>query len=173
MKLRYFFNKVLYKILHNNHEIMCRYFRRGAVIGKNCVICSNLDYCDKQLLDIGDDVVISTNVTFVTHDFSISRLIKDSPSLWGIIKLGNNCFIGENSTILYGCDLGENTIVAAGSVVTKSFPDGNVVIGGNPAKVICTSSFFAKKNNGKGIHGIDIERAIKNKDERLVMRKNG
>ncbi|HCZ3018802.1 TPA: type 8 capsular polysaccharide synthesis protein Cap8J, partial [Staphylococcus aureus] len=48
----------------------------------------------------------------------------------------NYSWIGMNSVILPGVELGEHTIVGAGSVVTKSFPEGNVVIGGNPAKVI-------------------------------------
>ncbi|HDJ1512593.1 TPA: type 8 capsular polysaccharide synthesis protein Cap8J, partial [Staphylococcus aureus] len=52
------------------------------------------------------------------------------------VKIGNYSWIGMNSVILPGVELGEHTIVGAGSVVTKSFPEGNVVIGGNPAKVI-------------------------------------
>ncbi len=47
---------------------------------------------------------------------------------------------------MYGIELAPNTIVAAGSVVTKSFPEGNIVIGGNPAKVITTWEKFAEKN---------------------------
>ncbi|MBO8759626.1 type 8 capsular polysaccharide synthesis protein Cap8J, partial [Staphylococcus aureus] len=52
------------------------------------------------------------------------------------VKIGNYSWIGMNSVILPGVELGEHTIVGAGSVVTKSFPEGNVVIGGNPAKII-------------------------------------
>ena len=56
--------------------------------------------------------------------------------------MANNCFIGTNVTVLPGVTLGDNTIVGASSVMTKSFLDGNVVIAGNPARVICTIDVF-------------------------------
>jgi len=52
------------------------------------------------------------------------------------IKIGKNCWIGANAVILPGVELAEHTIVAAGAVVTKSFLEGDCVIGGVPAKVI-------------------------------------
>jgi len=51
------------------------------------------------------------------------------------IRIGKKCWIGANAIILPSVELGDNVIVAAGSVVNKSFPD-NIVIGGNPARVI-------------------------------------
>ena len=53
-----------------------------------------------------------------------------------LVVIGNYSWIGMNSVILPGVKLGNHTIVAAGSIVTKSFPQGHCVIGGNPAKLI-------------------------------------
>lgn len=64
--------------------------------------------------------------------------------VFGKINIGDNCFIGANSIILPGVTLMPNTIVAAGSVVTKSFK-GNVVVGGNPAKVITDMVTYRNK----------------------------
>ncbi len=52
------------------------------------------------------------------------------------IVIEDNCWIGANAIILPSVELGAHTIVAAGSVVTKSFPDGNILIAGNPARII-------------------------------------
>ena len=52
------------------------------------------------------------------------------------IKIGDYCWIGMNSLVLAGVELGPSTIVGGGSIVTKSFPEGYVVIAGNPAKII-------------------------------------
>ena len=51
------------------------------------------------------------------------------------MKIGNNVFIGMNTTILKGTTIGDNVIIGAGSVVTKNIPAG-VIVAGNPAKVI-------------------------------------
>lgn len=52
------------------------------------------------------------------------------------IYIGNNCWIGQNATILKGVKLGDHTIVAAGAVVTKSFPEGHMILAGIPANPI-------------------------------------
>ena len=52
------------------------------------------------------------------------------------ISIGNNCWLGANSTILPGVKLAEHTIVAAGAVVTQSFLEGNIVLAGVPAQIV-------------------------------------
>ena len=62
----------------------------------------------------------------------------------GEIKIGDNCFIGARAIILPGVTLGNECVVAAGAVVTKSYPSGSV-LGGNPAKLIGNSKELVQK----------------------------
>ncbi len=83
---------------------------------------------------------------FVTHDNSISKVLPNTSDLFGKITIGNNCFIGARSVILYGVTIADNVIVAAGSVVVRSIPESNVIVAGNPARVISTWEKFAEKS---------------------------
>lgn len=81
---------------------------------------------------IGKGTQIAANVGLITANHDLYDLSKAAPGK--DIVLGKNCWIGMNSVILPGVTLGDHTIVGAGSVVTKSFPEGNCVIAGNPAR---------------------------------------
>lgn len=117
-KIKWYIANIQTKLSHSQ-EPMLKYYRKGgATIGDKCFICSNLDLCEKYMLIIGDNVTISTNVTFVTHDHSFYHVYPGHGDLLGYINIGENCFIGENSTIMYGVTLAPRIIVAAGSVVT-------------------------------------------------------
>ena len=112
------------------------------------------DANDYSLITIGDATTISTDVMFLTHDYSISKGLKMiHPDLNGRflkpIQIGSNCFIGMRTILLPGTTLGNNVIVGAGAVVKGTFPD-NVVIGGNPAKVICNTEEWAKRHYEEG-----------------------
>lgn len=85
-------------------------------------------------IKIGKDCFIACNVGIVTANHDPADLSKHLPGKEIII--GAHSWIGMNSMILPGVILGEHTIVGAGSVVTKSFPEGNCVIAGNPARLI-------------------------------------
>ncbi len=81
----------------------------------------------------GENVWIGPRVSIISmnHDLNnYEKYIEDKP-----IKIGSNCWIATGSIITAGVELGDHTVVAAGSVVTKSF-SGNVLIGGIPAKII-------------------------------------
>ncbi len=83
---------------------------------------------------IGKGTFIAPNTGIITtnHDpYNVSEHLEPKN-----VFIGEKCWIGMNSMIMPGVNLGNNTIVAAGAVVTKSFPNGNCVIGGNPAKLI-------------------------------------
>ena len=88
----------------------------------------------KAKIYIGKGTYIAPNVGIITTNHDPYNL--DSYLDGKDVIIGEKCWIGMNSMILPGVILGDHTIVGAGSVVTKSFPSGNVVIAGNPAKTI-------------------------------------
>lgn len=105
---------------------------------------------------------------FVTHDAAYTKIGEKSKSLFGKIVIGDNCFIGERSTIMYGCELANNIIVAAGSVVTKTFSTPYTIIGGNPAKIIGTWDRYCDNSINKGMY---LRDTFNLDDARLVKRK--
>lgn len=113
-------------------------------IGENTGISGSTVY-SMQRIDIGKNVLIGGNCKIIDNDFhplSVEKRvvgqkvedIKKSP-----IIIGDGCFIGVNSIILKGTVLGKNCVVGAGSVVSGHFPD-NVIIAGNPAKIVKTNT---------------------------------
>ena len=85
-------------------------------------------------ISIGRGTYIAPNVGIITSNHDINDL--NSHSKPKDVWIGKRCWIGMNSIILPGVTLGDDTIIGAGSVVTKSFKDGKVIIAGSPAKVI-------------------------------------
>lgn len=85
-------------------------------------------------IHIGKGTLIAPNCGFITANHDINNIEKHSKGK--NIIIGEKCWIGMNSVILPGVVLGNNTIVGAGSIVAKSFPEGNCIIAGNPAKII-------------------------------------
>lgn len=85
-------------------------------------------------ISIGRGTHIAPNVGLITENHDLKNLdVHQKPK---DIYIGEGCWIGMNSMILPGTVLGDNTVVGAGSVVTKSFEEGNCVIAGNPARKI-------------------------------------
>ncbi len=83
---------------------------------------------------LGKGCWIAKNVGIITSNHDLYDLNEHQPGK--DVVLGERCWVGMNSVILPGVTLGDHTIVGAGSVVTKSFPDGNCVIAGNPARIL-------------------------------------
>lgn len=121
-----------------------QFVKQGGKCGKNFKFYCNFPV-EPYFVEIGDDVTIAFGVDLLTHDNSVIKCDIDATDYFGRIVIGDSCFIGAKSTILPGVTLGNRTIVGTGSVVTKSFPEGNVVIAGNPARVICSVDEFAER----------------------------
>ncbi len=140
--------------------------KRGLLVGENCSINRSciIDPTHCWLISIGHNVTITANVNILAHDASTKRHLNYSKI--GKVIIEDNVFIGVNSIILPGVKIGKNSIIAAGSVVTKDVPD-NVVVAGNPIKIICTVEEYLKKHH-ENIENFE-EKVF---DESYTMRKN-
>ncbi len=114
---------------------------------------------DPQLIKFHNNVVVTSNVTFVTHDIfhlGLNHLEQGEFCYQaGCIEIMDNVFIGCNSTILPNVKIGPNVVIAAGSVVTKDVPEG-VVVAGVPAKVMGTfEEYVEKRRVNNRIYSVD------------------
>jgi acetyltransferase-like isoleucine patch superfamily enzyme len=91
-------------------------------------------------LTLGDDVLISPHCTILTGTYLFDRLdvpLQDQGTISKGVRIGHRVWIGSNSVVLAGAEIGDNVIVSAGSVVSGTVPPNSIVLG-NPAKVIFT-----------------------------------
>ena len=109
-------------------------FGKNIHIGENVFINACCHFQDHGGVTLGDGCQIGHNVVFATLNHGIEpenrRFTYPAP-----IVLGRNVWVGSNSTILQGVTIGDNSVVAAGAVVTKDVP-ADTIVGGVPARVI-------------------------------------
>ena len=116
--------------------------QQGMIIGTNCSFVSYPIVTEPFLVHIGNNVRFSYGVQLIGHDggrWVLDNLYPEKKPFYkfGKIIIGNNVFIGANAIIMPGVSIGDNCVIAAGSVVTHSVPVGTVV-GGVPAKILMT-----------------------------------
>ena len=106
-------------------------------IGRNVFVNQNCTFYDLGGLDIADDVMIGPNVSILTASHPLDPSSRRGVTIGRPIVIEKNVWIAAGATIIGGVTVGENSVVAAGSVVTKNVPP-NTFVGGNPARVIRT-----------------------------------
>lgn len=129
--------------------------RNGMKMGKGCSILSWKIIAEAYLIELGDYVQITDGVHLFTHGggWVIRHYeggITDYDS-FGKVVIGNNVYIGNNACIMPGVTIGNNVVIGAASVVTKNVPD-NVVVAGNPARIINTIDNYCKKMERWNLH---------------------
>ena len=108
---------------------------------------------EPYLVTLGDNVFISLDALFLCHDGGTLPFRDETPDLdiAARITVGNNVFIGMRACILPGVTIGNNCIIGACAVVTKNVPD-NSIVGGNPARIIKTTSEYLEKAKKNSLH---------------------
>lgn len=140
-------NKLIRKLYQHFAPITQQAEKAGVLLGQNNEIQSHFwERAEPYLITIGDNCQITAGVKIFTHGGSKAvRHISPKFDVFGKVKIGNNVYIGNNSLIMPGVTIGDNVLIAAGSVVTHSVPD-NVVIGGNPARILCSLEEYYQRN---------------------------
>lgn len=122
---------------------------KGMITGDNLYVEGIPNFGSEPfLVEIGDNVTIAENVSFINHggDARVTKRIekyKDGRT-FGRIKIGNNTFIGKSTIIMPNVNIGSNCIIGSLSLVSHSIPD-NSVYAGVPAKFICTIDEYGEK----------------------------
>jgi acetyltransferase-like isoleucine patch superfamily enzyme len=104
-------------------------------VGRNVFINQNCTLYDLGGLHIADDVMIGPNVSIITSGHPLDPSLRRSVTIGKRIVIERNVWIAAGATIIGGVTVGENSVIAAGSVVTKDVPP-NSLVGGNPARLI-------------------------------------
>lgn len=131
--IRTFFN---FCIIHCAKYVPCLEFKRdmlgwtGMKLGRNCSIglCAMFDIFFPQLIEIGENSIIGYNATILAHEY----LIKEMRT--GRVKIGKNVMVGANCTVLAGVEIGDDSVICAGTLVDRDIPAGSFAKG-NPMKV--------------------------------------
>lgn len=158
--VKHYIDMIKWRICSDEERIkLCR--KKGVKIGENCVVFADVKFgSEPYLIEIGNNVRLTSNVKFVTHDggmWVLRNLYKDTTiDKFGRIRIGDNVHVGWDVTIMPGVTIGSNCIIGVGAVVTKDIPDNSIAVG-IPARVIETVNEYYEKSKSQFVntHGMD------------------
>jgi acetyltransferase-like isoleucine patch superfamily enzyme len=109
-----------------------------VIIGDSVKINFGCSINSHNLISIGDYTIVGQNVHFYDHDHLFRHselLIQNQGMVLGAISIGKNCWIGSNVTILRGVIIGDNSVIAAGSIVRVAIPENSLYVNGSIREV--------------------------------------
>ncbi len=137
-EVRALFSELIGRKVDDSFLLIPPFYATGGAdtrIGRNVFINQNCTFYDLGGLDIADDVMIGPNVSLITSGHPVEPSRRRDFTIAKPIVIERNVWIAAGAIIIGGVTVGENSVVAAGAVVTKDVPP-NTLVGGNPAKVI-------------------------------------
>src|ERR1700735_3942965 len=137
-EVRGLFSELIGKEVDDSFLLIPPFYTTGGDeirVGRNVFVNQNCTFYDLGGLNIADDVMIGPNVSIVTSGHPLEPSHRRAATIGTPIVIEKNVWIAAGAIIIGGVTVGENSVVAAGSVVTRDIPP-NTLAGGNPAKVI-------------------------------------
>lgn len=137
-QIRAVFSELIGSAVDEGFSLIPPFYTTGGEnirLGRNVFINQNCTMYDLGGIDIGDDVLIGPNVSLITSSHPLESSQRRAFVIAKPIVIERNVWIAASATIIGGVTIGENSVVAAGSVVTHDVPP-NSLAGGNPARVI-------------------------------------
>ena len=138
----------------------------GVQVGRDCRLLNTHARTfgsEPYLIRIGNHVTITSGVRFINHDGGMWVFRNEEPDieLFGAIEIGSNVFIGMDTLILPGVKIGDNCVIGAGSIVTRSIEPNTVALGA-PARPLKSISEYRQSVKGKVV----FTRSMKPKEKR-------
>jgi acetyltransferase-like isoleucine patch superfamily enzyme len=137
-EIRALFSDLIGRKVDDSFLLIPPFYTTGGLdirVGRNVFVNQNCTFYDLGGLDIADDVMIGPNVSIITSGHPLEPSRRHAGVTASPIVIERNVWIAAAATIIGGVTIGENSVVAAGSVVTMDVPP-NSLVGGNPARII-------------------------------------
>lgn len=137
-EVRALFSELIGRQVDDSFLLIPPFYTTGGAdirVGRNVFINQNCTFYDLGGLDIADGVLIGPNVSLITSGHPLEPSRRRAFTTAKPIVIERNVWIAAGATVIGGVTVGENSVVAAGSVVTKDVPP-NTLVGGNPARII-------------------------------------
>lgn len=164
----------MYQIIYKIHQqiVLNMSIKRGLKVGKGVIFIEVPQFgSEPYLIEIGDNTKITAGCVFINHDGGLYTVRSMQKYIdvrnFGRIRIGKNCFVGNNCIFLPGAQMNDNCILGAGSILNSTMPE-NTVYAGVPAKFICNIQDYGDKSlENNTLYNRELEKNRKKMDTYL------